>query len=73
MPSSGGVRRPSAARPNTRDLTRVEPHAAGDGANQRGLPGAVRAEQRQQLALAQLQGRAVERFHGAERLSGVDD
>ena len=41
------------------NLAAVEPHPAGDRADQRRLAGAIRTEQRQQLALAQLERGAV--------------
>ncbi len=59
-----------AEQPN---LAAIEPHASGDRANQRRLAGAVRSEQRQQLAFAELERRAVERRDLAERLRGVRD
>ena len=55
------------------NLAAVEPDPSGDRANQRGLARAVRTEQRQQLPLAQLEGRAVERLDGAVALPGVGD
>ena len=55
------------------DLAAVEPHAPGDRADQRRLAGAVRAEQREQFSLPQLEGRAVQRDDVAERLPRVRD
>ena len=51
----------------------VEPHPSGDGTNQRRLACSVRAEQRQQLALAQLERRAGERLHSSVALHRVGD
>ena len=53
------------------DLTCVEAHATGDRANERRLPGAVRTEQREQLALPELERRPVERLDGAERFRAL--
>ena len=73
MPSSGGVRPSPTGTTEQADLARVEPHAAGDRSNQRGLAGAVRTEQREKLALAKLERGAVERLDGAEGFPGVGD
>src|SRR5688572_2276019 len=44
------------------DLAGVEPDPSGDRADQRGLAGAIRPEQRQQLALPQLERSAIQRL-----------
>ena len=46
----------------------IGPHETGKAGNQRGLPGAIRAEQPEKLSLGNLQRNAVERFQATEAL-----
>ena len=55
------------------NLSAIESNAAADGANERRLASAIRSQERQQLALGEREGRAVERFHLAEGFAGVRD
>src|SRR2546426_6585781 len=50
------------------DASALEDDAPGDGANQGGLPGAVGAEECQELALLELDRSALERLNVAEGL-----
>ena len=53
------------------ELAGVGPDDAGEDLEQRGLAGAVLADERVRLALADGEGHPVERLHGAERLAHV--
>src|SRR5436190_14045195 len=55
------------------DFTPIRPVEAGDDAEQRGLAGAGRAEQRQQLAVINPEIDAIERGEIAELLAEVSD
>ncbi len=55
------------------NLSAIETNAAADGANERRLARAIRSEERQQLALGEREGCAVERFHLAKGFAGVRD
>ena len=57
--------------PEQRHRAAVQAHAAGDGADQRGLAGAIRPQQSQHLALAERERHAVERARGAEALACI--
>src|SRR5690242_8354970 len=61
--------------PCSRDLRRTaaRAHEADENLDERGLPGAVRAEQPDELALADLEVDAFQRVHGAEALAEVAD
>jgi hypothetical protein len=55
------------------DLTLVQPHPPGDGADERRLAGAVGAQQQEQLAPFERDLRAVERLGLAESFAGPGD
>jgi hypothetical protein len=73
MPSSGGVLAAIDGPIEQCDLAAIEPDATGNRTNEGGLASAVRAEQREQLSLVELERRAVESEGLAEALSRVID
>src|SRR4051812_42882603 len=55
------------------NLTAIEPHPTGNGANERGFSRAVGPEQRQEFAMAQLECCTIQRGDLSESFSGIPD